>query len=235
MAPAGFKGLSPQTLTADLTGGAWDNVDFITIEKFETVTEPLTPAYVAKRQEQIDRRAKGLQIFTPEARCIPSGMPRQMLAGGFEVMIRGNSIGLLTTGRGLEVRNIWLDGRKPTPDDVLFDSFSGESLGHWEGNTLVVDTHGLRPTNEFLYGVAGHKMTINERFRLLAPGYLEVVTTVTDPVVFTKPWVVTYHYRRNPDRATTEMNYCINALDRSVDENGVETMNLTPPPAPDAP
>lgn len=226
---------SLEQLTRDWTGGFWENTDFISIEKYELIQEPLTPEYAARRQEQIDRRAKGLQVFTPEARCIPSGLPRQMMAGGFEAWVHPRSIGLMTNGRGLEVRNIWLDGRKPTPDDELFDSFSGESLGHWEGDVLVVDTHGLRATNEFLYGVAARKMTIRERFRMTAPGMLEVTTTITDPVVFTTPWTYVYHYRRNPNRSITEQNYCINALDRSVDLDGVEMMNLTPPPEPDAP
>jgi hypothetical protein len=224
---------SLEQLTRELGGGVWENTTFISIERFETVPIALTPEYQAKRDEQIANRAAGRQVFTAEARCIPSGMPRQMIAGGFEVFVRPGSIGLMTTGRGLEVRNIWLDGRKPTPEDELFDSFSGESIGRWEGDVLVVDTHGLRPTNEFLYGVQGKKMTIRERFVLTAPGVLRVDTVVTDPAVFPTPWTYTKIYKRNPARATTEQNYCVAALDRSVDQNGVEIFDLTPPPEPD--
>ncbi len=221
-----------EQMMKDWGGGVWVNTTFISIEKFETIDLPLTPKYQTRKEEQIRRRAEGLQVFTPEARCIPSGMPRQMIAGGFEAFVRSNSLGLMTTGRGLEIRNIWLDGRKPTPDEDLFETFSGESIGHWEGDTLVVETHGLRATNEFLYGVAGKAMTTIERMRFTAPGVLEVVTTVKDPAVFTTPWVYTKIYKRDPLRATTEMNYCVAALDHSVNLQGVEVMDLTPPPPP---
>ncbi len=224
---------SAEQLTAMLSGGVWENQNFISIERYETVAIPLTAEYAARRKVQIDNRAAGRQVFTPEARCIPAGMPRQMMAGGFEALVRKDGIGLLTTGRGLEMRNIWLDGRKPTPDDELFETFSGESIGRWEGEVLVVETHGLRRSNEFLYGVPGRTMTVSERFKFTAPGMIEVTTTVTDPAVFATPWVYVKNYKRNPARATTEQNYCVGALDRSVDINGVETFDLTPPPAPD--
>ncbi len=224
---------SQETLAKQFMGGLWADTNFISIEKFETVPVPLTPAYQAKRDAQIKNRAEGKQIFTAEARCIPSGMPRQMIAGSFEVFVRPGSLGLLTNNHGLEIRNIWLDGRKPTPDDELFDTFSGESIGHWEGDTLVVETHGLRPTNEFIYGVQGHYMKINERFRLTSPGVLQVDTVVTDPEVFSKPWAFTKTYKLNPARTLTEGNYCVAALDRSFNLEGIETMDLTPPPAPD--
>ncbi len=129
--------------------GMWENTNRLSIEKFETVTEPLTPAYQAKRDLQIKLRAEGKQVVTSDAQCIPAGMPRMMLNANFEVLVRPDSLGIVTAGGGIQIRNIWTDGRKHTPEDDLFDSFSGESIGHWEGDTLVVDTIGLRPSNEF--------------------------------------------------------------------------------------
>ena len=64
------------------------------------------------------------------------------------------------------------------PEEDLFEAFSGESVGHWEGDTLVEDTIGLRPTNEFLYGVPGPHMAITERFRKTGPDVLEVVSPI---------------------------------------------------------
>ena len=145
--------------------GLWQNMHFISIEKFETVPVPLKPDYQAKRDQAIKDRAEGRQVFTAESQCIPAGMPRMMLNGSFEVLVRDNSLGLITAGHGLQVRNIWLDGRKHTPEEDLFESFGGESIGHWDGDTLVVTTIGLNPTNEFLYGVRGHAMTTVERIR----------------------------------------------------------------------
>ena len=212
--------------------GLWENMNPISVEKFETIAQPLTPAYQAKKDAETRNRAEGRQIFTHSARCIPSGMPRMMLASSFEVLVRPNGLGLVTAGGGLQIRNIWTDGRKPTPEEDLFESFSGESVGHWEGDVLVVDTIGLRPTNEFLYGVPGPHMTITERFHKVGADVLEVVTTVKDPEVFTTPWVYTTRYKRSFERTLGEQNYCVAAFDREVDEKGNEGFDLTPPPDP---
>lgn len=212
--------------------GQWQNTNFISVEKYETIPQPLTPPYQAKKEEQTRNRATGKQIFTSDAQCIPAGMPRMMMNSSFEVLVRPNSIGLVTAGGGIQIRNIWTDGRKPTPDDDLFDTFSGESIGHWEGQTLVVETHGLRPTNEILYGVQGSYLKVSERIRKTGPDLLEIVTTVRDPVVFTQPWVYTITYKRNLGGAISENNYCVAALDREVNQDGTEGFDLTPPKVP---
>ena len=221
---------SPETLFKEF-GGMWVMNNRISIEKYETIPQPLTPKYQALKELQIKNRANGIQVLTADARCIPMGMPRQM-DGNFEVMVRGKSLALLTGGGGLQVRNIWLDGRKHTPEDDLFETFSGESIGHWEGDTLVIDTIGIRPTNEFLYGVEGYKMTVVERVHKTGPDTLQIDTVVTDPVVFKTPWTYTITYRRNDAQVLTEQNYCTAALDREVDKDGNQIFDLTPPPDP---
>ena len=219
---------SVATLIKELQG-VWVMNNRISIEKYETIPQPLTPTYQALKAEQIKKRAEGVQVFTADAQCIPQGMPRQM-DGNFELYVRADSLALFTGGSGLQVRNIWTDGRAHTPEEDLFDSFSGESIARWEGDTLVVDTIGIRPTNEILYGVQGHKLQVTERFHKTGPDALQVDTVVTDPVVFSTPWTYTFTYKRNPRQVLTEQNYCIAALDREVDKNGKEIFDLTPPP-----
>jgi hypothetical protein len=221
---------APETLFKEF-GGMWEMNGRISIEKYETIPQPLTPKYQALKEEQIKNRAAGKQVFTADARCIPQGMPRQM-DGNFEVLVRPNSLGIITGGGGLQVRNLWTDGRKHTPEDDLFDTFSGESIGVWDGDTLVVDTIGLRPTNEFLYGVQGHKMHVVERIHKTAAATLQIDTVVYDPVVFKTPWTYTFTYHRAPTHTLTEQNYCTAALDREVDKDGKEIFDLTPPPDP---
>jgi hypothetical protein len=221
---------SPETLFKEFNG-MWVMNNRISIEKYETIPQPLTPKYQAKKEQLIADRAAGRQVFTADAQCIPQGMPRQM-DGNFEVLVRPDSLGILTGGGGLQVRNIWTDGRKHTPEAELFDSFSGESLGHWEGDTLVVDTIGLRPSNEVLYGVQGHKLHVVERMHKTGPDALQIDTVVYDPAVFKTPWTYTFTYKRSHKQTLTEQNYCVGALDREVDKNGKETFDLTPPPDP---
>lgn len=229
----------PYPLPADKTqdllfhefGGTWVMNNRISIEKYETIPQPLTPKYQAMKEKLIADRAAGRQVFTSDAQCIPQGMPRQM-DGNFELIVRPTSIGLFTGGSSMQVRNIWLDGRQHTPEEDLFETFSGESIGHWEGDTLVVDTIGLKPTNEILYGVKGHKLTVTERIHKTGPDALQIDTVVTDPAVFKTPWTYSFTYKRSKTQVLNEQNYCTAALDREVDKNGVEIFNLTPPELP---
>ena len=94
--------------------------------------------------------------------------------------------------------------------------------------TGLVDTVGIKPDNEFIYGIKAHQMTVTERFRKTGPDALEVITTVNDPVVFTIPWVLTTNYRR-VDKVIDEWVYCVSATYRGV-ENGEAGFDLTPPP-----
>jgi len=210
--------------------GHWDNINQVAPGRFEQYEQPLTPEYAAKKRAIQKQRADAIEIESADNTCVPSGMPRMMLFGSMEIMVRPTSFGIVATGGGLQLRNIWTDGRKHTPEDELFESFGGESIGHWEGDTLVVDTIGLRPDNEFIYGIKGHKMTITERFRKTAPDMLEVQTTVNDPVVFTTPWKYTTTYKRAPEKVIDEWVYCIPAFYRGVEKDGKAGFDLTPPP-----
>ncbi len=223
---------SQETLFKEF-GGTWVMNDRISIEKYETIPQPLQPKYQAKKDGLIKDRAAGKQVFTSDAQCIPMGMPRQM-DGNFEIIARPTSLGILTGGSSLQIRNVWLDGRKHTPEDDLFESFSGESIGHWDGDTLVIDTIGLRPTNEVLYGVQGHHLHVVERLHKIGPDALQIDFVVEDPVVFTKPWTYSFTYRRSKTQMMNEQNYCVGALDREVDKDGKEVFDLTPPPDPRA-
>ena len=232
-APLALKDHSFDTLAREF-GGFWTGTDRLSDEKFEAMQQPLTPAYQAMKEQQTRNRKEGRQIFSPDEQCIPRGMPRMMISLGtaFELVVHPKVFSLIIGAGGLQVRNIWTDGRKPTPDERLFDNFAGESIGHWEGDVLVVDTDGLRPTNEILYGVAGKKLKVNERIYKTGPDTMEILTTVMDRVVFTKPWVYTLHFQRDMNRNLSEQNYCVAALDREVDKNGKEGFDLTPPPDP---
>ena len=82
---------------------------------------------------------------------------------------------------------MYLDGRKAT--QILDDpTYAGYSTGHWEGDTLVVDTIALHP-NSFIEGFTPHRdaMTVKERIRFAGPGLLEGRITVTDPKALTSP------------------------------------------------
>jgi hypothetical protein len=100
-------------------------------------------------------------------------------------------------------RQIWTDGRKlptnagkPGGPDLLY---YGYSVGHWDGNTFVVDTTGLTPTTWLdVYGSPhSSEMTVEERYTRLDPGHLKLTVTITDPKAYTKPFeaISGYVYR----------------------------------------
>ncbi len=78
----------------------------------------------------------------------------------------------------------------------------------------------------------GHKLTVDERIHKTGPDTLQIETTVSDPVVFTKPWVYLNTFKRNPKKTLSDINYCVHAFDREVNKDGVEGFDLTPPPDP---
>ena len=224
-----------EQLFRELSGGLWRPVKPLPLDVFETLPMPFNAEWQRKRAEAVKTRAEGRQVFTGDSRCIPAGMPRMMMMLGtaFEVLVRPNSLGLAASAAGgMQIRNIWTDGRKHTNPDDLFETFSGESVGTWEGDTLVVTTIGIRPTNEIIYGVQAPGMTTTERFRKTGPNALEVKMTVQDPAIFTAPFAITLEFRRQAGATLNENNYCVAALDRSVNQEGVEEMNLIPPPDP---
>ena len=97
------------------------------------------------------------------------------------------------------VRYIYTDGRKH-PTDVT-PSYNGHSIGHWEGETLVVDTVGLNGKN-WLDRV-GHpesdQMHIVERIHRVDDKTLQVDLTFDDPKSYTKPWTARVHFQLHPD------------------------------------
>ncbi len=97
------------------------------------------------------------------------------------------------------VRYIYMDGRKH-PDDIQ-PTYNGHSIGHWEGDTLVVDTVGLNGKN-WLDRV-GHpesdQMHIVERIRRVDATTLKIDFTFDDPKSYTKPWNAPVNFRLHPD------------------------------------
>jgi hypothetical protein len=107
-----------------------------------------------------------------------------------------------------EVRVIPTDGRKSSP--AAIQNWMGESRGHWEGNTLVVETTHLKAgpsaTNIVTTGSPpendtpiSDKAKIVERFTMTGPDTIVYEVTHNDPVVYTAPWTVRLDWKRKDD------------------------------------
>jgi len=104
-------------------------------------------------------------------------------------------------------RIVYLDGRKHSDPDVVIPSFNGESIGRWEGDSLVVDTTGFVGDHHWIdSGIpASDALHIVERMRLIDKGAtLEIGYTASDPKSWEGEWKWTKRWRRVDDTDITE-------------------------------
>jgi hypothetical protein len=94
-------------------------------------------------------------------------------------------------------REIPVDGSAHLPADVRL--WWGDSRGHWEGNTLVVDVSNFSPRTDFQK--SRENLHLVERWTRTGPKTIEYVVTINDPTTWTKPWTVKQEYTRQVDQA----------------------------------
>lgn len=154
-------------------------------------------------------------------------MPRGP-GGSLEILFTPGQV-TISTESGL-VRRVYL--RNTVPPEALDESFSGTSIGHWEGKTLIVTTTGLDAAANiaFLPGVPiGADARIHERMALLDADTLEIEVTLHAPAVLTAPLSGRQRYQRDRDRLFTPFETCVEG-DRSLDlTSGRERFDGTPP------
>lgn len=231
-------------LGADVSppGGAWPNItgDWARFPGFsraavdpKLVPPPpgklmLKPAYAgpyeARRAAERASDARGEPIAAPGTDCLPYGMPEMMSAiYPLEILQTPGQLTIIAEAFS-QVRRIYLDKPQGKIGDVA-PSFYGHSVGHWEGDTLVVDTIGVKES------VLGHdemphgdQMRITEHLRLVAADILQDKITVTDPMTLEQPWTFTFGYKRMPNYEMLE--YVCENNHEYVDDKGVTHVRL---------
>ena len=184
---------------------------------------PLTPKYQA-----IAARMKAEAPAEGAAACRWVGMPGIMgYPYPFEALVTPGRITLIFEADS-QVRRIWLNRRRhPAPDD-LDPSFYGDSIGHWDGDVLVVDTIGFNTLTAVEGAPHSEQMHIVERFRRRGPKTLEDQVTITDPEAFTRPVVETFTYGRRPGWSIREYSCTENNRD-SPDASGKRSAGVVQP------
>lgn len=199
--------------------GVWET------ERGKDPDPKLTPAAARAKADFEASKAKGENLQVPAANCVPDGMPRIMRIYPIEFIFSPGrvTIGIETYS---QTRRIFTDGR-PLPDDPD-PFFNGSSVGHWEGDTLVVDTVGLNNQNSLVPGVHLTDQTrIQERIRLDSPDHLVDTFTVTDPNLLTEPYVFRQAYRRHRDWEIREY-VCQENNHDAADAFGRPSLSLDP-------
>ncbi len=131
----------------------------------------------------------------PEIKCFLPGVPRATyMPYPFQLFQSENSTFIAYTYAGA-VRDIYMKDPGPAP----VDSWMGQSHGRWEGDTLVVEVTSQYDSTWFDRSGNHHsdKLVVEERYTLMGPNHLQYEATLTDPMVYTRPWKISMPlYRR---------------------------------------
>ncbi len=199
---SGFKSLDGETgdySSAWTVEREWEN-------RTSLITDPADGRLPAMTSEGQKRRAASAAARTrrpdgPEdralqERCITYGSP-QLTAGyqSYSQIFQTSNAVIIETEMIHDARIIPLDGRPHLPPAV--QQWLGDSRGHWEGDTLVVDTTNYKP--ESFMSMSSEKLHVIERFTRTGPESLKYEITINDPGTWTKPWSLMIPLKRSPD------------------------------------
>jgi hypothetical protein len=169
---------------------------------------PYTPWATAIKKERTDLKAKD----NPDANCMPMGFLQFHQQPQPRKIIQTPQLILIEYEANYGLRHIYIDGRKLPPQGEPQPWWYGYSVGHWEGDTLVVETNNLRGAEDTVYDgwldVNGspysQQAKFTERIRRPTFGHLQIDTTLEDPKAYTKPWTVRVDQRILPDQEMIE-------------------------------
>jgi hypothetical protein len=161
--------------------------------------------------------------------CWPAGLPLIMTRYWPTAMVQIPTAVYMISGFMNSVRIVYLDGRKHTDPDIIVRTYNGESIGTWEGDTLVVDTIGFRGDHHWMDqgGVAipaGEQLHIVERFKMVGP-QLEIEYTMTDPEHWEGDWKSTKRFNRVNDEDIQEVS-CLPDLNQHLQSTTSKTQVL---------
>ena len=162
---------------------------------------PYQPAAAARKKENFEKRL----TLDPEIKCYLPGVPRAMyMPYPFQIVQTPKFIMMAFT-YARAVRTIYMDDQKEAPAD----SWMGWSNGHWEGETLVVDTTGFNDQTWFDRAGNFHSDALHvvERYTAASPDRLLYEATIEDAKVFTRPWKMSMPLYRRVEKGAQIMDF----------------------------
>ena len=157
---------------------------------------PYQPWAAKKKAENFQNR----QTADPLSKCYMPGVPRIMyLDFPFQIFQTPKAVAMAFEW-SLDYRLIYTDGTPHPADDS--DSWMGDSRGHWDGDTLVVDVGNNNDKTWFDMAGDFHSDALHvvERYRMTDPDTIQYEATIEDSKVFTKPWTINIALHRRTDR-----------------------------------
>jgi hypothetical protein len=170
-----------------------------TIMPMDGSPTPFLPWAAAFFEQRKAAEASGMPLFDPNASCLPSGVPRVIPVPYPLDIVQTPERTMIAIEVMHNYRVIHMDRTAPPPD--YQPSYLGYSVGHWEGDALVVTTTGLNGYTQV--DEEGRPkstaMTVTERYQKRAPDILEVTYTIDDPKTYSRPWTARAQFRWTPD------------------------------------
>jgi len=211
-----YRGTTPPpTKHPDLTG-VWFGGASGDLSKYALPGQELILTPYGKQRYQTVDHAKD-----PNTQCLPPGPARMIMMAHPAMIVQRDDLVTILTESQRTFRLIYTDGRGHPSDANDYPEWMGSSIGHWEGDTLVVET--ITINDRTWLDTAGHehsdKLKMIERFRLADPNTLEHIVTYDDPVFFVKPFTTRRLFKRQiGDRI----------MDHSCLENEKDVNSLVP-------
>ena len=191
--------------TVDLGGnGVW-NLPYVTniAARMEGFDEGKRPPFRPWAQAMWAYNRSNLVKYDPEGFCLPPGGPRSMgTPYPAEIIQDRDRILIIFEGGGHVWREIHMDAREHPPLEELNPTYFGHSVGHWEGDTLVVDTIGYNEKTWIDYNGHMHTEQLHTIEYITRPfkEVLHYVAVIDDPGAYTEPWTVQWDINWNDDQ-----------------------------------
>ncbi len=178
---------APSAPTPRTAGG---KPDFTGVWYAQRTIDPGKPEPLPWAEALIKERMANNGKDAPGARCLPRGITSAGALFPFKLVQTPSLLVMLFEDDIPSHRQVFLDGRGHPKDPN--PTWMGHSIGHWEGDTLVIDTAGFEDRSWL--DTQGHphteKMHVIERFRRPDAGHLQIEFTIDDPAAYAKPWKI---------------------------------------------
>ena len=186
-----------------MTEREFDNRTSLIVDPPDGRLPPYTPAG-QKRQSALAAATamrnppSGPEDLTTLQRCITWGVPMTRVSNdtSYYQIVQSPGYVVILMEAIHDARIVPLDGRPHLPQNVR--SWNGDSVGHWDGSTLVVDTTNFSPKDSFMG--SAENLHLIERFTRIAPDEIRYEITVDDLTTWTKPWTAAIRLKQTPDK-----------------------------------
>ena len=172
---------------------------------------PYLPAATAKKKENYEKRL----TLDPEIKCYLPGVPRAMYMPFPFQIVQSKDVTMMVFEYAGAVRTINMG--KPT--EAPADSWMGWSNGHWEGETLVIDTTGFNDQTWFdrVGDFHSDELHVVERITAASPDRLNYEATIEDKQVFSRPWKISMPLYRRVERNMQLMEFkCVEFVEELI-------------------